>query len=87
MLTAALALSLTAIGCKDEKQLTPPPPASNYLAQSSVADVLANLQTAYEMQSLDQYRKLFAAEFTFVFNPANVNNPTDPTSVQGVPGR
>jgi hypothetical protein len=82
VLTAFLALSMTATGCKDEKKLTPPPPASEYLAQSSVANVLANLQKAYGKESIAEYRKLFAEDFVFVFNPMDPIDPDHPNPAQ-----
>jgi hypothetical protein len=81
VLAALFALSLAATGCKDEKKLTPPPPVSDYLAQSSAANVLANLQTAYGKESIGEYRKLFEEAFTFVFNPSDVSGD-DPTPAQ-----
>jgi hypothetical protein len=78
LLTACFALSLVAIGCKDEKKLTPPPPASEYLAQSSGTNVLANLQRAYGKESIAEYTKLFSTDFVFVFNPAD---PIDPSHI------
>lgn len=81
VLPAILALVMATAGCKDEKKLTPPPPASAYLAQSSAANVLANLKTAYEQQSLVEYRKLFADDFTFIFCPYDAEGD-DPTPAQ-----
>jgi hypothetical protein len=82
VLTALLALSMVAAGCKNEKKLTPPPAESNYLAQSSAANVLANLQRAYGERNIDQYRKLFTDDFIFVFNPADPIDPAHPSPPQ-----
>ena len=77
VLTALFALSMAATGCKNEKKLTPPP-VSEYLAQSSAANVLANLQKAYGNRDIDEYRKLFTEDFVFVFNPADPVDPYHP---------
>jgi hypothetical protein len=82
VLTALFALSMAATGCKDEKKLTTPPPASEYLAPSSIVDVLANLQKAYGKESIDEYRKLFTEDFLFVFNPADPVDPNHPSPPQ-----
>jgi hypothetical protein len=81
MLTAILALSMTTTGCKDEKKITVPI-VNPYAAQSSAVNVLANLKTAYEARNIEEYLKLFSSDFIFVFNPADVNHPTDPTPPQ-----
>jgi hypothetical protein len=73
---------MAATGCKDEKKLTTPPPASEYLAQSSIANVLANFQKAYGKESIDEYRKLFTNDFIFVFNPMDPVDPGHPNPPQ-----
>jgi hypothetical protein len=73
---------MAATGCKDEKKLTTPPPASEYLAQSSIVNVVANLQKAYGKESIDEYRKLFTDDFLFVFNPADPVDPNHPSPPQ-----
>jgi hypothetical protein len=82
VLTAFFAFSMAATGCKDEKKLTPPPPVSEYLAQSSLVNVLANLQKAYGKENIDEYRKLFTDDFIFVFNPAHPLDPDHPRPPQ-----
>jgi hypothetical protein len=82
VLTACFALSMAAAGCKDEKKLMTPPPASEYLPQSSIANVLANFQKAYGKESIDEYRKLFTEDFIFVFNPADPIDPNHPSPPQ-----
>jgi hypothetical protein len=77
VLMAFLALTVVATGCKNEKKLTPPP-ASEYLAQSSAANVLANLQKAYGNRDIDEYRKLLTEDFVFVFNPTDPVDPNHP---------
>jgi hypothetical protein len=59
-----------------------PPPASNYLPQTSPANVIANLQTAYAERTIDEYRKLFAEDFIFVFNPVDPVDPDHPNPPQ-----
>jgi hypothetical protein len=82
VLTACFALSMAAAGCKDEKKLTTPPPASEYLARSSIVNVLANLQKAYGKENIDEYRKLFTEDFIFVFNPMDPVDPNHPSPPQ-----
>jgi hypothetical protein len=62
--------------------ITPPPPPSKYVEQSSAANVLANLQTAYEFKEFLEYDKLFSGDYIFVFNPADAGDPNDPTPQQ-----
>ena len=81
VLTALFALSMAATGCKNEKKLTPPP-VSEYLAQSSAANVVANFQKAYRNRDIDQYRKLLTDDFIFVFNPADPVDPNHPSPPQ-----
>ncbi len=65
-------------GCPWDPEVTKPIPQSKYLAQSSPANVLANLKTAYEERNYDEYAKLFHQEYVFLFNPDDVqgDNPT-----------
>jgi hypothetical protein len=49
---------------------------------SSPANVLANLRTAYEDRDIEDYERLFAEDFTFVFSPASIPEPHDPTPAQ-----
>jgi hypothetical protein len=55
---------------------------SCYLPQTNPANVLANLQTAYAERKIDQYRKLFAEDFVFVFNPLDPIDPDHPNPPQ-----
>jgi hypothetical protein len=55
-----------------------PPQPSNYLPQTSPANVMANLQTAYGDRNIAEYRKLFTDDFTFVFNPLDPSDPDHP---------
>jgi hypothetical protein len=79
--TAAL-LMLAASGCKDDKKITPPPPPSDYLEQSSAANVLTNLKTACTKRNDAEFEKLFAPDYVFLFNPYDVNDPENPTPAQ-----
>jgi hypothetical protein len=72
---AALLLAAAFCGCTDDKKLVPPPQPSKYLEQSSPANVLANLRTAYEERDCAEYAKLVDPEFVFVFNPEDANDP------------
>lgn len=71
-------------GCpwSPEKTVKPPDVVSKYLAQSSPGNVMENLRTAYMERNLDEYKKLFAADFTFVFAPADATDPDNPTPTQ-----
>ena len=59
-----------------------PPPVSNYLPQTSPANVIANLQVAYGERRIDEYRKLFTDDFVFVFDPADPVDPNHPSPPQ-----
>lgn len=77
-------LAFALCGCpfdpkKDDK---PPDPPVTYLPQDSARNVLQNLMQAYEERNLEQYLKLFADDFTFVFNPLDVIDPENPTPPQ-----
>ena len=78
--TALLCVPLLA-GCH-EKKATKPVIPDLYVAQDSPANCLANLEQAYVERNLEQYVRLFASDFTFVFNPDDVHNPTNPTPEQ-----
>jgi hypothetical protein len=60
----------------------PPLVVTNIVPQTSPANVLANLQTAYAERKIDEYRKLFAEDFIFVFNPADPVDPDHPNPAQ-----
>jgi hypothetical protein len=76
------ALALVHSGCADKNRLTPPPEVSPYLEQSSAENILKNLRTAYENQAFAEYAKLFSTDYIFVFNPVDVQDPTNPTPAQ-----
>ena len=80
-LAVFLALSMTATGCKDEKQLTTPLEGHDgpYGPNSSAANVLTNMQMAYAERNIDRYRSLFSEDFVFVFDPADPIDPNHPT--------
>lgn len=64
----------------------PKPPVSKYLEQTNAPNCLANLRQAYIDRDIDEYLKLFSNDFTFVFNPADVESPVNPTPSQwGLP--
>jgi hypothetical protein len=69
-------------GCDNDKKITAPPVVSDYLPQSSMSNVLANLKTAYEKRNLQEYLKLFSPDYVFIFNPADANDPDSPTPTQ-----
>jgi hypothetical protein len=66
---ALLALSLTAVGCWEEKNPMSVQVENIYPPQTSPANVLHNLYQAYWERNIDEYRKLFAEDYTFVFDP------------------
>jgi hypothetical protein len=79
-----LALGFVAIGLltgcpwSPKKTVTTPVTPSDYLPQTSPANVLQNLQTSYKNRNIDEYTKLFATDFTFVFNPLDPEVPDHP---------
>ncbi len=75
----AVAVAVLAGGCVFSPKKTKPEETSEWLPQSSPAYCLANLQNAYLKRSFNEYLKLFATDFTFVFSPADVGDPVDPT--------
>lgn len=72
------------VGCPwtPGKNLVIPIDPGKYLPQSSMVNVLANLKTAYEDRNIDQYKKLFSDDYTFVFSPADASDQDDPTPAQ-----
>ncbi len=70
LLPAVLLSAVLLPGCGDEAKT---PVGGDlivyYLPQTSAANVLANLRQAYAERKIDEYRKLFTDDFTFVFNP------------------
>jgi hypothetical protein len=72
---------LLAVGCpfaptKTHDGVVVPP---QYLPQSSAANCMENLKTAYNDRNFDEYIKLFASDFTFVFSQADWSRPDNPT--------
>ncbi len=49
---------------------------------TSPENVLLNLELAYDEQNLNEYKKILDPDFTFFFDPGDVNDPTDPTPQQ-----
>ena len=80
LLAVLLSVPLLA-GCNKEKTTKPVVP-DLYVAQDSPANCLANLEQAYVDRDPEQYVKLFASDFAFVFCPDDVENPTNPTPAQ-----
>jgi len=78
-LAAILCASLVLSCGKDEKSTEPILHYSERLPQSSPANVLTELRTAYVDRDVDRYEKLFAPEFIFYFEHADVTNPNNPT--------
>jgi hypothetical protein len=64
---------------KDKNKKEDPP---KYFPQSSPAYCLFNLRQAYVDRDIEKYLVLFTDDFTFVFNPTDVGNPTNPTPAQ-----
>jgi hypothetical protein len=83
LLSLPLALGFL-VGCpwSPAPGIKTPDPRTKILAQSSAVNVLANLKTAYEAKNIEEYLKLFSSDFIFVFNPADADNPTNPTPPQ-----
>ena len=83
-LVAALLVAILA-GCGGGKaKLIPPDQPANpdYLEQSSAVNLLANLRTSYEKREFPEYNNLFSQDYIFVFNPADVEDPFNPTPQQ-----
>jgi hypothetical protein len=86
--TGLLVISFLAIGFLAGCPWSPKPDTklipveSNYLPQTSPENVIANLQTAYAERKIDEYKKLFSDDFTFVFNPADPIDPNHPSPPQ-----
>jgi hypothetical protein len=60
-----------------------PPPPSHYLPQTSPKNVMTNLQMSYGERNIDEYKKLFAEDFTFLFNPQDPVDPDHPPPPSG----
>jgi hypothetical protein len=77
-LVCIAALFLAApIGCGKKDPVKPAP--TNYLPQSSLTNAVRNLRQAYLDRNLQEYRKLFSSDFTYVFNPVDVQDPRQPS--------
>jgi hypothetical protein len=64
-------------GCSsDDKKSTEPEP-SNYLPQTSIANVIANLKTSYLEKNYEEYRKLLDPSFEYVFAPQDIGGPNN----------
>lgn len=74
-------LAISAAGClfsPDKGDPNDNQPPSNYKPQTSPANVLANLRTAYVERKLDEYAKLFdPVEFSFKFDPLDLQDSPD----------
>lgn len=63
------------LGCPwdPQKRITPPPPPpTDYLPQTTIPNVLHNLQLSYKEMKYEEYSKLLDGAFTFVFDPRDV---------------
>lgn len=79
-LTVVFALSMAAAGCMNDKwPAITPRDLIPFLPQTSPANALCNLQMYYADRDIDRYRRLFAPDFVFVFNPSDVVDPDHPT--------
>lgn len=82
-LAAVMLLGLSGCPFSPEKDKLPPAPVpSDYLPQSSAVNVLENLKTSYVKREYLEYENLFAPDYIFVFNPADVDDPINPTPQQ-----
>ena len=74
-------LAVSAAGClfsPDKQSPGGEPTPSNYKPQTSAANVLDNLRTAYEERKLEEYTKLFdPIEFSFRFDPVDLRDQPD----------
>jgi outer membrane protein assembly factor BamB len=82
-LAAVMILGLSGCPFSPEKDKLPiTPPQTDYLPQSSALNVLENLKTSYEKREFLEYNNLFSEDYIFVFNPADVEDPFNPTPQQ-----
>ncbi|MCA9754334.1 MAG: hypothetical protein KDA27_00920 [Candidatus Eisenbacteria bacterium] len=72
-------LAVSTAGCLFSPDTKPPKTeTSDYLPQTSPANVLDNLVKAYNLKNVEEYAKLFdSTEFTFRFDPIDLQNDTD----------
>jgi hypothetical protein len=80
-------------GCSSEKPTTPVSGGRGSLvvaadarstdrsAQATPEECLQSLRLAYQGRNSVEYRQLFANDFTFVFDPVDVNDPDNPTPI------
>jgi hypothetical protein len=73
-----LAVALAGCGDKDPTGIRLPP--SPFLPRTSPANLLHNLQEAYEHRNLAEYESLLATEFTFVLSQRDQQRPGMPDS-------
>lgn len=75
-----LVLPLVAIlttGCPfspDKGKDKPPDPPSEYLPQTTIPNVLANLKRSYEEKNYTEYIKLLESNFAYIFNPEDAGH-------------
>jgi hypothetical protein len=64
----------------------PPPvdPTNQYLPQTTIPNVLSNLQKSYQRLNIDEYEKLFASNYTYIFAPQDVGGPDNNPPTWGV---
>lgn len=58
----------------DKGKDKPPDPPSEYLPQTTIPNVLANLVRSYEEKNYDEYIKLLHSSFVYQFNPEDAGH-------------
>ncbi len=61
----------------EKKDPVDPPPDSEYLALTSISNVISNLKKSYERMNYPEYSKLLADDFEYVFAPEDVGGPNN----------
>jgi hypothetical protein len=85
VLLGLLALLLGGGGCR-EKKCCAPPQQPRYPDQSSPGACLTILKKTYsERNDIDEYAKLFTADYTFVFSPNDATGPNPTPAQWGLP--
>ncbi len=83
-LLALPVLLLLMAGCpfSPEKDPKPPvdPPDPDYVANTSITNVLANLKTSYNKQNIEQYKALLHQDYLYIFDPRDVGTHGIPES-------
>jgi hypothetical protein len=67
-----LAMSLSIVGCSDDKKKIDDAEPDPYMKQTSIANCLFNLKLSYTQRNVAKYSSLFDEQYTYVFDPRDV---------------